>query len=203
MQYIEFMNEKQPSRLYSWAIQKATSSKAPLWIGLLFFLELVLFIPLDAILMFFCLQNRSRIFLYIAIATLASLASGLIGYLLGHFLWDLIGHYVVPHFISVASFDKVSSHFQAYENWAVFFGGLVPFPLKALSLGAGVFHLGIFPFAICLAAARLLRFLLIGGTMAIWGEKVKLFVERNFHRIIMVVGAKVAMVFLFFWVFAR
>lgn len=200
---IELMNERQPSRLYSWAIQKATSPKAPFWICLLFSLELVLFMPLDAILMFFCLQNRSRIFLYTAIATIASLASGLVGYLLGHFLWDLIGSYVVPHFISTASFDKVSSQFQTYENWAVFFGGLIPFPLKALSLVAGVFHLGILPFALSLAAARTLRFLLIGGTMVIWGEKVKFFVERHFHRIILVIGAKVAMIFLFFWVFSK
>ena len=197
------MNAKPPSKLYTWAIQKANSPKAPLWIGLLFFLEIALFIPLDAILMFFCLQNRSKIFLYVAIASVASLASGLIGYILGHFLWDLIGSYVVPHLLSTASFDKTSAHFQMYENWAVFFGGFIPFPLKALSLAAGVFKLGMLPFALSLFAARLLRFILIGGTMAIWGEKVKLFVERHFHRIIMVVGAKVAVAFLFFWVIAR
>src|SRR6187431_3120562 len=90
MKYDSDMNEKTPTPLYSWALQKATSPKAPLWIGLLFALELFLFIPLDAILMFFCLQNRSRIFLYASIATIASLVSGLIGYFLGHFLWDLI-----------------------------------------------------------------------------------------------------------------
>src|SRR5690348_13325392 len=93
IKYDSAMNEKQPNKLYSWAIQKAASPKAPLWIGLLFFLELFLFIPLDAILMFFCLQNRSRIFLYAGIATIASLCSGLIGYLFGHFLWDMIAPY--------------------------------------------------------------------------------------------------------------
>jgi membrane protein YqaA with SNARE-associated domain len=203
MKYDSDMNEKTPTPLYSWALQKATSPKAPLWIGLLFALELFLFIPLDAILMFFCLQNRSRIFLYASIATIASLVSGLIGYFLGHFLWDLISSYVVPHLISNAAFERISSQFQNYENWAVFFGALVPFPLKALSLGAGVFHLGFLPFALCFAAARTLRFLLIGGMMAIWGEKVKLFVERHFSRIIMAACAKIAMVFLFFWVFAK
>jgi len=200
---IRFMNQQRPSKLYSWAIEKANSPKAPLWIGLLFFLELFLFIPLDGVLMFFCLQNRSKIAVYVAIASIASLASGLVGYLAGHFLWDLIGSFIVPQLISSASFDRVSSHFQLYENWAVFIGAFIPFPLKALSLGAGVFHLGILPFALYFVAARLLRFLLIGGTMAIWGEKVKLFVERHFNRILMVVGAKVAMAFVFFWVLAR
>jgi membrane protein YqaA with SNARE-associated domain len=193
---------KQPSKLYSWAMQKALSPRAPLWIGLLFFLEIALFIPLDAVLMFFCLQNRSKIFHYVAIASIASLVSGLIGYFVGHFLWDLIGSYIVPHLVSTQSFAKVTSQFQRYENWAVFFGGLIPFPLKALSLGAGVFSLGVVPFTLCLAAARMLRFLLIGGAMAIWGEQVKIFVEKHFQRIILLFGAKIAMIFLLLWALA-
>ena len=89
-----------------------------------------------------------------------------------------------------------------FESWTVFFGGLVPFPLKALSLVAGVFSLGVFPFIAFLAAARIVRFVLIGATMAIYGEKVKLFVDRHFHKLFMVLGAKIAAAFLFFWVLA-
>ncbi len=195
--------KKSTTKLYNWAIEKASSTKAPLWLAFLFGLELFLFIPLDAVLMFFCLQRRSNIFLYIMIATLASTISGLVGYLLGHFLWDLIGGWVIPHVIASSTFERLSGHFQLYESWAVFFGALIPFPLKALSLVAGVFHLGILPFVTFLAAARLLRFSLIGGTMALWGEKVKIFVDRHFHRIFMVIGAKVAVAILFFWVLAR
>jgi membrane protein YqaA with SNARE-associated domain len=191
------------ARLYNWAMEKAESEKAPWWIALLFVLELFLFIPLDAVLMFFCLQNRKNIFLYVAIAALASTISGLVGYLLGHFLWDLVGPYIVPHLISTAYFDKLSIHFQQYEVWAVFFGSLIPFPLKALSLTAGVFHLGVVPFITYMALARILRFSLIGIAMSIWGESVKNFVDRHFHRIVMVIGAKVAMAFLFFWAIAR
>jgi membrane protein YqaA with SNARE-associated domain len=195
--------KKSTTKLYNWAIQKASSTKAPFWLALLFLLELVLFIPLDAILMFFCLQKRNNILLYIMIATIASTISGLIGYLLGHFLWDLIGNWVVPHVVATATFDRLSGHIQHYENWAVFFGSLVPFPLKALSLVAGVFQLGILPFITYLAAARLLRFTLVGGAMAIWGEKMKLLVDKHFHRIFMLIGAKVAAAILFFWALAR
>ncbi|MBS0625917.1 MAG: hypothetical protein JSS32_07700 [Verrucomicrobia bacterium] len=191
------------AKLYHWAIQKANSRLAPLWIAVLFSLELFLFIPLDAVLMFFCLQNRQRTFYYVLIAGAASIFSGLVGYLLGHFLWDLIGPYVVPHFISSSLFERISGHFQEYENWAVFLGSLLPFPLKALSLSAGVFHLGLFPFLCCLAAARFLRFSLVGGAMVLWGESVKTFLDRHFHRVMLVIGAKIAATFLFFWVLAK
>jgi membrane protein YqaA with SNARE-associated domain len=180
------------TKLYNWAIEKASSSKAPLWFGILFFLEIFLLIPLDAVMMFFSLQKRSNIILYIMIGTIASTLSALTGYLLGHFLWDLIGGWIVPTLISSATFDSFTGHLQAYENWAVFAGGLVPFPLKVLSLTAGVFHLGIVPFVTYFAAARLLRFTLIGILMAIWGEKVKTFVDKHFHNLFLLVGAKVA-----------
>ncbi len=176
---------------------------APLWIGLLFFLEIILFIPLDAILMFFCFQDRSKIPLYVAIAAIASVGSGLCGYLLGHFLWDMIASYVIPYLISAASFARIYTHFHAYEHWVVFFGGLIPFPIKVLSLGAGVFHLGVLPFCLTLFAARSLRFMLIGGAMALWGESVKQFVERNFQKIVLILGAKVALIFLCFWLLVR
>lgn len=191
------------TKLYNWALAKAGSNKSPLWISLLFFLEIALFLPLDAVLMFFCLQNRKKTFLYILLATVASTFSGLIGYLLGHFLWDLVGPYVVPHLISTASFHRVSGHFQAYENWAIFFGALIPFPLKVLTLSAGVFQLGVLPFITYFMIARLIRFLLIGGTMLIWGDAVKNFLERHFHRVILVIGAKVAVAFLFLWAVAK
>lgn len=191
------------TRLYNWAIHKANHSKAPLWLGLLFFLEIVLIIPLDAVFMFFCLQNRRNIFLYTMIATIASTISGLVGYLFGHFLWDLIGGWVVPNLISTGTFTKLTGYLVKYESWTIFFGGLIPFPLKALSLVAGVFNLGILPFVLFLVTARLTRFILIGATMAIYGEKVKLFVDRHFHKLFLVLGAKIAAAFLFFWVLAR
>ncbi len=190
-------------KLYHWATQKATSEKAPWWIALLFGLEIILLIPLDAILMFFCLQNRKNTLLYVLIASFASMISGLLGYLLGYFLWDLLGSYIVPYLISTSLFERLSHHFQEYENWAVFFGSFIPFPLKALTLTGGVFHLPLVPFLGYLFLGRLLRFSLVGGAMILWGEQVKIFVDRHFHRIVMVLGAKIAMAFLFFWALAH
>ena len=191
------------AKLYHWAMEKASSRLAPLWIATLFSLELILFIPLDAILMFFCLQNKKKTFYYVLIAAFSSTLSGVIGYLLGHFLWDLIGSYIVPHFISSSAFATMSLHFQNYENWAVFLGALLPFPLKALSLSAGVFHLDLFPFICCLTAARFLRFFLVGGAMMIWGEKVKTFLDKHFQQVLLIIGAKIITAFAFFWILAH
>jgi membrane protein YqaA with SNARE-associated domain len=171
--------------------------------AVLFSLELFLFIPLDAILMFCCLQNPRKTPLFVLIASVASTLSAMLGYLVGNFLWDILGSYVVPHLVSATAFERISGHLAVYGNWAVFIGSLIPFPLKALSVTAGVFELPFIAFFSCVIAARLLRFGLIGASVAIWGESLKGFVERHFHRILLVVGAKAAAAFLFFWVAAQ
>jgi len=190
-------------KLYQWAIERTESKRAPVWIGLIFLLELVLVIPLDAILVFFCLQKRQLISLYVLIASVASTVSALCGYLLGHFLWDLIGPYVVPHLISASVFDHFAMHYQNYENLAVFIGSFLPLPMKVLSLSAGIFHLGLGSFLIWVFLARLIRFSLVGAAMYLWGERVKEFVDRHFRGIFLILGAKIAIGFAFFYLIAQ
>ncbi|MDP1608146.1 MAG: VTT domain-containing protein [Chlamydiales bacterium] len=191
------------AKIYNWATEKASSSRSSAWVALLFALEIFLFIPLDAVLMFCCSQNKRKIFQYVTIAALASTLSGCIGYFLGHLLWDMIGSYIVPHLISPSAFEKISLHFEQYEHWAVFLGALLPFPLKALTLAAGVFHLPFFPFVCCLAAARLFRFAIVGSAMAFWGEQLKTFMDKHFHYVIVLIGIKILLGLFFFWVLAQ
>lgn len=187
-------------RLYHWATEKANSKHSSVWVALLFSLEIFLFIPLDAVLLFFGLQNRKKIFHYVAIAAISSTISGCLGYFLGHFLWDAVGPYIVPNLISTSFFERLSFHFEQYEHWAVFLGSLLPFPLKALSLTAGVFHLPFFSFVSSLAAARLLRFILVGSAVAFWGDKVKNFLDKYFHQVMLLLVAKIVLALIFFWI---
>ena len=144
-----------------------------------------------------------KTFIYILTGAIASTLSATIGYLIGHFLWDLVGSYIVPNFIAKISFDRISDHFQLYESWTVFLGALTPFPIKALSLAAGVFQLGAISFASYFLMGRLIRFALVGGACLIWGEKLKNFLNRHFHRVLFVIGAKMAVGFLLIWALSQ
>jgi membrane protein YqaA with SNARE-associated domain len=191
------------AKLYNWTIEKASSGIAPFWLGVIFSLEILLIIPLDAVLMFFCLQRRQNILLYICIGTIASTISACIGYLLGYYLWDFIGPWVVPYLVSPALFAKVSAHIQMMEQVAIFVGALLPFPIKAISLCSGVFSLNLATFLSCIATARLVRFTLVGASMAIWGEKVKIFLDRHFNKVFLAIGAKLVITMLVIWLFTH
>ncbi len=197
------MFKSHSKKFYNWAVQKADSPRSAFWIGLLFLGELFLFVPLDAILLFFCLHKRSKTMLYVGVALIASVISASIGYLIGYFLWDTVGPFITKYLIAEETMLRMSSHYQNYQNMVAFVGSLLPFPLKALTLSAGFCSLSFLPFVICVFLARMLRFLVVGGSTLIWGEQVKSFVERHFHKIFLLIGTKIALAFFFLWKIAH
>jgi membrane protein YqaA with SNARE-associated domain len=189
----------QPARrVYDWASTKVQSPYAPLWLGGVFLFELVLFIPFDALLMFFCMQNPQRRFFYASMATLASLVTGAVGFLVGYWLWDTVGSYVVGHLISRQFFANLVAHYNAHEHLAVVIGSLLPIPFKAVTLSAGFCQLSFWPFAVSVLLARAVRFFFIAEMMHRFGDRIKAFIDRHFSRILMALGAKIALTFTFF-----
>jgi membrane protein YqaA with SNARE-associated domain len=186
-------------RLYGWASLKTKERFAPAWLGIIFLSELVFFIPMDAILLLFCLENPGRRYYYAAMATLASLITGAVGYFLGHLMWDLLQPYVLDHWISTAFFNQVCAHYQAIQGWAVFLGALLPVPYKAITLSAGVCHLSLMSFLSAIVAGRMLRFFSIAKVTEKWGAPIKAFIDKHFHRFVFAVGLKIAFALSLLW----
>lgn len=190
-----------PARMvYEWACQKAFSPRAPLWLALIFFLEMFLFLPMDALLMLFCLHNPQRRFVYATVATLSSLVIGLIGYGIGYLLWDTVGQFVIDHLISKEFFHRLVDHYNTHEFAAVFFGSFLPIPFKAVTISAGFCKISLSGYLFSMFLARALRFFLIAECMQRWGTPIKAFIDRHFKSLVLAVGAKIVLTFGFFWV---
>ncbi len=187
-------------RAYTWACERTSSPLAPLWLALIFLLEAVLFVPMDALLMLFCMQDPNRRFLYAIAATLSSLIVGIIGYLIGFLLWDVVGEFVTTHILSQAFFDRLVAHYNQYESLAVFFGSLLPIPFKAVTISAGFCQISPVGFLTALVSARALRFFLIAGFTQRWGEQIKAFIDRHFNSLLIAIGVKVLGTMAFFWI---
>ncbi len=191
----------QPARrVYNWACQKAYSPKAPLWLAFIFLLEMFLLLPMDALLMLFCMHNPERRYIYALVATLSSIVIGLIGYGIGYLLWDSVGAFVTEYVISKDFFSRLVAHYNQYEHLAVFLGGFLPIPFKAVTISAGFCKLSLGGYVMALLFSRALRFFLIAEAMQRWGSQIKAFVDRHFGSILIAFGAKVVLTFAFFWV---
>jgi membrane protein YqaA with SNARE-associated domain len=173
---------------------------APLWLAFIFFLEMFLFLPMDGLLMLFCMHNPERRFVYAAVATLSSLVIGIIGYAVGYLLWDSVGQFVTEHLISKDFFNRVVDQYNTHEYIAVFLGSFLPIPFKAITISAGFCQISLSGFLISIFFARALRFFLIAELMQRWGTQVKAFVDRHFGSLVIALGAKVVLTFGFFWI---
>jgi membrane protein YqaA with SNARE-associated domain len=194
---------KPARKVYEWACQKAFSPMAPLWLALIFFLEMFLFLPMDALLMLFCMHNPKRRFTYAAVATLSSVVIGLIGYWVGFYLWDSVGAFVTKHLVSADFFTRLVDHYNSYEFLAVFAGSFLPIPFKAVTISAGFCKIPLGGFVASMFLARAVRFFIIAELMQRWGAQIRAFVDKYFGHLLVAFGAKTALTFAFFWILGK
>lgn len=171
--------------LYDWMGSRVTSRYADTWLMFLFFIESSLFIvPVDPMLILFCIHNRMRSWYYAGIATIASVIGGFFGYILGWGVWDLIGKQLVGLLISQDVFTKMLAYYHKHEALAVLIGGLTPIPYKAVTISAGFCQLPLVPFICYSLIARGLRFFLIAGAIYYFGERIKAYIDRYFNYLV-------------------
>lgn len=177
---------KNPIRqTYDWMGKQVHSRYALAWLIFLFFIEASCFlIPVDPLLILFCIQNRSKSWMYATIATLASVAGGVFGYMIGALLWESVGMALVNALISQETFLSLVAKYKLYQNWAVMIGGFTPIPYKAVTLSAGFCKLPILPFIFYSLLSRGARFFLVAGAIWLWGERIKKFIDHYFNYLV-------------------
>lgn len=171
-------------KIYDWMGSKVYSKHANIWLAALFFIEAVFFIPVDPILILFCVHNNKKSLKYATIATLSSVAGGVFGFSIGKLMWNSIGINLVKWVISEATFNSAILKYKLYQNWAVLIAGFTPLPYKAVTLSAGFCGLALTPFIIFSLISRGARFFLIAGAIRIWGKQIKDFIDRYFNQLV-------------------
>lgn len=170
---------------YDWMGSKVYSRHAEMWLFALFFIESSFFIiPVDPLLILFCIHNNNRSLYYAALATVASVAGGAFGYVIGAFMWQSVGAQLVTWLISEATFQGLVLKYKLYQTWAVLLGGFTPVPYKAVTISAGFCHLSFIPFLFYSFIARGARFFLVASAIFIWGPQIKTFIDRYFNLLV-------------------
>lgn len=168
--------------MYTWMGRQVHTPYATGVLASLFFIEAtIFFIPVDPLLILYCIEHRHRAWYYAFIATIASVIGGIFGYAIGYALWQTIGQLIVTYIISPLTFAKAVAWFRLYENAAVLIAGFTPVPYKAVTIGAGFCKLPLMPFIIYSCIARGARFFLLAGIIAYWGSQIKEYIDRYFN----------------------
>lgn len=174
-------------KIYDWMGSKVHSDYADWWLMGLFFIESsVFFIPVDPLLILFCVENRKRSFYYAAISTVASVFGGLFGYFIGAVVWQSVGAFLVHWIIGEHVFYGFVEKYKLYQNVAVLIAGFTPMPYKVVTISAGFCKLPIAPFVFYSTIARGARFFLVAWAIKVWGAKIKEIIDKYFNLLVVI-----------------
>ena len=173
-------------RLYNWVIHFADTKHAEVALFALSFSESSFFpVPPDVLLAAMSLGVPRRWLRFALLCSIASVFGGIFGYLIGMFLWSIIGEWVYAYlgFVGLTreNFAKFQDWYGEYDFWIVFTCGFTPIPYKACTISAGVAHINFLGFCIASALSRSARFFLVAGLIGWKGEKVRPFIEKYFN----------------------
>ena len=113
------------------------------------------------------------------VCTAASVAGGLLGYLIGYHFFDMVAARVIAFYDAQHHFDLVSEFYNRYDFFAVFAAGLTPIPYKVFTIAAGLFKMNILSFTLASLVGRGLRFFLEAWLVSRYGERAVAFMEKH------------------------
>ena len=167
-------------QLYDRVLTLAASPRAPWWLAVISFAESSFFpIPPDALLVPMALARPERAWRLAFICTLASVAGGALGYLIGYALFDVLAKPVLDLYGYGKKFEAFQALYAEWGLWIILIKGLTPIPYKIVTIASGAAN---FNFAIFMAASivtRGARFFLVATLLHFYGEPVRIFIEKR------------------------
>ena len=156
--------------------------------------------PVDFIVASYVYQDRHRMLLYVAMASLGSAVGSIPLYLIGY----AGGEKVLRKRITEERFQKIHQSFERNEFWALMFPGMLPppMPFKVFVLAAAVFEMRFRDFMVAIFAGRFVRFLALSILVLWFGPQIISHFGGLFKQHWMLLSGAILELALIIWLFA-
>lgn len=169
-------------KLYDWVLSWADTPYAEPALFLLAFSESSFFpVPPDVLQIALSFSKPRRSYIYAFISAVGSVIGGAFGYLIGWKLFDAIGVKILQAYGLMEKYYYVSDLYNRYSALAVGIAGFTPIPYKLFTIAAGACKISFITFIIASAVSRSARFFLVATLFYLFGERVKVFIDRYFN----------------------
>jgi membrane protein YqaA with SNARE-associated domain len=177
--------EKNPlRRLYHWILSWANHPWGTAVLALLSFLDSFVFpIPPLFLQVALSLERPKRSFWYASVNTIASVLGAIAGYWIGYELWDSVGVKIVGNVT-----PEIRQKLQDNQFGVTLLYSFLPLPFKLITLGSGFMHMSLVTLLIASTLGRSARFFALGVVTFVYGPKAKVFIERHFNAVCLVIG---------------
>ena len=165
---------------YDYIINLSGKQNALVWLAVISFVESSFFpIPPDIMLIPMILAMPNKAWRIAGVCTLASVFGAYLGYAIGYYFFELIAQPLLEFYGYLQKFNEFKQLYDTWGAWIVFGAGITPFPYKIITIASGVVQLNLAVFTVASIIARGLRFFLIAWLLKTYGEKMRLFIEKN------------------------
>jgi membrane protein YqaA with SNARE-associated domain len=167
-------------RLYDWCIAAAGKPYASWIMGAVSFVESSFFpIPPDVMLIPMSLARPDRAYYYATLCTLTSVAGGVLGYVIGAYLYDSVGLWLMQLY---GYGDRIDAFREAYKEWGawiILLKGMTPIPYKIVTIASGFAAYPLLPFILLSFIARGMRFFLVAFLLNRYGPQAREILEKR------------------------
>ena len=165
--------------LYNWTMELAKNPKAIWLLGFVSFIEAIFFpIPPDVLLIPMILANISKAWLYALVATVASVAGGVLGYLLGFIAYEQIAEPLLIALGKETAMNLFANSINQNGFVIVLTAGVSPIPFKVVSIMSGFTKMPLGLFILSALLGRAIRFFIVATLLKYYGENIKNFLEK-------------------------
>jgi len=166
-------------RLYEWTMAKAAHRHAEGWLALFAFVEASFFpVPPHPLLGLMCLAEPKKAIRFALIATVASVAGGMLGYAIGWGLYDTVGTQLLAALGLTESFPQAVCYLNEYGFWLFVAKGATPIPFKLLTITAGFMGMNLALFLLGSMVSRAISFMIVGVLFRLFGAPIKAFIDK-------------------------
>ena len=167
-------------RLYERLLALSASPAGAWWLAAISFAESSFFpLPPDVLLIPMVIARPERAWRLAAICTLASVAGGVLGYVIGYALFDVLARPLLHAYHYEAAFERFRAAYAEYGLWVIVLKGFTPIPFKIVTIASGAAQFSFPVFLAASVATRGARFFLVAGLLRRFGEPVRVFVEKR------------------------
>jgi len=170
---------KQIRRLYAWVVGWADTKQAERALGVIALAESAIFpIPPDPLLIAMTTAQPKKYLRFALICTVASIAGGIIGYLIGIGLFEAIGQRIIETYHLQQDFEAIGDRYSQNAFLTILTAAFTPIPYKLIAISAGVFHVDFWLFVVASVIGRGGRFFMVASLMHHFGQRYRDKIER-------------------------
>ena len=167
-------------RLYDWCIAAASKPYAEWLLGFVSFVESSFFpIPPDAMLVPMALARPDRAWRYATVCTIASVAGGVLGWMIGALLYDTVGQWLIALYGYGAKVEAFREAYREWGAWIIVLKGMTPIPYKIVTITSGLANYPIVPFIALSILSRGMRFFLVAFLIHRYGMRARAIIEER------------------------